>query len=286
MFIATTRFSIYQPKSNAWIVSKAASDPLSEKKYRDGLFDERRLDFRLGFLTNVTLPLLEKASKGHEFLHVIEYSSLLQPKYIEILNKIKAKYSFVRLNEYDENGVSKTNSTEIAVDYFKLKQLDRDALVASFILDDDDCISLDFFEKSKKYINKAFMGHAVSYGLGVYGVFDKDNKLVNVTQSYYPKVNIGLMRIGAYRHTHKKIVLPKAGSHTKFDRHMPTIIDSREVSYWWSKHTSQDTSNHDSYAKGYEGLKQAEHIDKSIIFNKFGEDILDNIKSIKDGFNI
>lgn len=287
MFIATTRFSVYQPKSSAWVISKQATNDDAEDAYKNTLFDEDRLNFRLGFLVNVTLPILEKASKGYKFLHVIEYSSLLQKKYVEILKKVTEKYNFVRLNEYDENGISETNSTKIAVDYFNSAQLNKDFIVASFVLDDDDCISLDFFEKGKKYLNNAFYGFVISHALGVNGVFDENGEIVNITESYYPKVNIGLIRIGVYRNERNTIVYPRLqGGHMRVDRSVPTVIDSREVSYWWSKHTSQDTSNLDSYAKGYERLKQAEHIDKSIIFNKFGEDILDNIKSIANGINI
>lgn len=287
MFIATTRFSVYQPKSQAWIISKQAIDSMAEEAYRNILFNEKRLDFRLGFLVNVTLPILEKASQGYHFLHVIEYSSLLPKKYVEVLHKVVAKYHFVRLNEYDENGVPKINPKDISLEYFGLKNLNKDVLVASFILDDDDCIALDFFEKGKKYLTNSFYGFAISHGLGVNGIFNEGGEILNITESYYPKVNIGLIRIGVYRNERKAIIYPRmTGGHMKVDRSVPTVIDSREVSYWWSKHPSQDTSNLSSYRKGYENLVLAESFDQELLFKKFGNDILDNIESIKNGINI
>lgn len=281
MFIAVTRFSLYQPESTAWISSRSVNDIESLKKYKANLLDEKRLDFRINFLSKVTIPLLENASRNFDFVHVIEYSNILQPKYIEKLLELEKNYSFIKLNQYDELGLSKYSFQELAIAHLGLNKLNKDTIIGQFMLDDDDCITLDFFEKSIKYISKPFFGHIVSYGLGVYGIFDKINNVINITESYYPKVNIGLLRVGAYRHSKNAMVFPKLGSHTKADRYSPTIIDSREVSYWWSKHCSQDTANLKVYASDYNKFKEAEHIDISIIKTKFGSDFLDNLKSIQ-----
>lgn len=280
MFIAITRFSLYQPKSSAWITSRAVQDECSLKKYKEGLFDEKRLDFRIGFLSNVTLPLLDKSSKNIKFVHIVEYSSILQLKYIKQLKELQNKYHFLVLNEYDEFGESRSTSHQLAIKHLQLCDLNKDCIIGQFMLDDDDCISKDFLEKSSKYLNKSFFGHIISHGLGVYGVFDDENKVVNITESYYPKVNIGLLRIGAYRHAKNAIVLPKLGTHTKADRYSPTLIDSREVSYWWSKHNTQDTANLKVYTSDYNKIKEASQIDTSIISEKFGDDFIDNLNSI------
>lgn len=281
MFIAITRFSLFLPRSSAWLVSMQAGDEDKIEQYKKKLFDSRRLDFRINFLSKITLPILEKASNGYDFVHIIEYSDSLPIKYIKELKKIEEKYSFVKLNEYNIEGQPQRSIDDIAIDFFKLSLCtDRDMMIGRFMLDDDDCISTDYFKRCSKYLNKYFHGHNLSLGLGVAGVFDENFKLTNIVEMYYPKVNIGLLRIGVYRHKTKKIVFSSLGSHMRADRYSPTIIDSRQISFFWSKHSTQDSAEKDFHDADLKKLDKIDHIDSSLVLENFGDLFIEDLNNL------
>lgn len=280
MFIAVTRFSLYLPKSSAWIASREVNNEKTLENYKEKLFNEERLNFRINFLSKITIPNLKKSTKNVNFLQIIEYSKILPEKFKLILKDLESKNDFIKLNEYDENGMSNKTTQDITISHFNLDDFNKDSFLGQFVLDDDDCLSLDFFDKSKKYINKSFYGFAISHGLGVYGLFDQNNKIEHICESYYPKVNIGLIRVGVFRSEQKKIVFARLGTHTKSDRFLPTVIDSREISYWWSKHKSQDTSSLEMYSKDVVKIISSERTNEDIISEKFGKNFIKDLKSL------
>ncbi|WP_180062360.1 glycosyltransferase [Acinetobacter sp. YH12120] len=283
MFIAVTRFSLFRPDSNAWILTKNAKDEESIKKYIQKLYDEKRLNFRIAFLKEVTLPLLEKSTQGYKFLHIIECSSNLPRKYMQILQEIEQEYHFVKLNIHPVYGCENVLLPhQIALDFFKEDFSDQDQAIGMFTLDDDDCVSLNYFKIMSKYLNNRFYGFAISLGLGVVGIFDGDYKIKNITESYYPKVNIGLMRVGMYRSQTNNIVFPKMGSHSKSDKYLPTILDSRQVSYFWSKHPNQDTKNLSNYDASVTRLLNSNKLSDEVIKESFGDDFIYNLMKINN----
>lgn len=152
MFVAITRFSLFLPNSSAWLVSMQAGDENKIEEYKKKLFDSQRLDFRINFLSKITLPILKESSQGYDFVHIIEYSDSLPIKYIEELKRLEEEYSFVKLNEYNLEGNPQKTAHEIAIDFFKLDLvMDRDLMIGQFMLDDDDCISIDYFKRCSKY---------------------------------------------------------------------------------------------------------------------------------------
>lgn len=274
MFVLITRFSLYVPDSSSWLLSKNKKTGDELDMYFNTLFDESRLNFRMNFLEKITLPILFKASKKHNIVQIIRYSSLLPQVFKNRLLSLARKYCFIVLCEHDEHGEYSKNDTEVAVEYYQdILPIDRDSIIGVAVLDDDDCLSLDYFDRASLYLNKAFIGKALSFGLGVNGVFNGNNELVKITESHYPKVNIGLLRIGVYRHLNKKIVLPRMGSHGRADKFLPVILDSRDVSYFWSRHPHQDTKLTNTYSGMIEGILKKEDLSLDIIRNKFGDEL-------------
>jgi len=281
MFIAITRFSLFLPNSSAWLVSSQANDEKKIEEYKRKIFDKNRLDFRINFLSKITMPILKEASKEYNFVHIIEYSDSLPDEYVKELRRLEGEYNFIRLNEYNVEGNSLNTAHEIAIDFFNLGSVtDKDHMIGQFILDDDDCISLDYFKKCSKYLNKYFHGHNLSFGLGISGIFDNDFNLTNIIEMYYPKVNIGLLRIGIYRHKSKKIVFGSLGSHMRADKYSPTIIDSREISFFWSKHLTQDSAQRDFHSEDLKKLNKINHIDHKLVLEKFGKNFIKDLKSL------
>ncbi|WP_347456689.1 glycosyltransferase [Acinetobacter thermotolerans] len=283
MFIAVTRFSLFMPDSNSWVLSRGAKDKQDINAYINKLYDEDRLNFRISFLKEVTLPLLDEASKGYKFLHILEYSSNLPEKYIGILKELEHKFHFLKLNMHSiESDKKVLQPHQIAVKYFDKDFSDRDQPVGMFVLDDDDCVSLNYFKIMSKYLNAKFNGFAVSLGLGVVGIFNSNYELQNITENYYPKINIGLMRIGMYRYQKNSIIFPRMGSHSKADKFLPTILDSRELCYFWSKHPTQDTKNYSSYDSEVTRLLNAPKVCDESMNTNFGSNFINRLERLKD----
>lgn len=239
MFIARTRFSLFLPQSKGWNLSRDLEDIA---KYKEILFEEKRLNFRINFLKKIILPLLESASKGYKLLHIIEYSESLPINYINNLKKLEIKYSFVKLNAFDEFGIPKYKTNAMIIDHFNLKALNKDIWLGRFVLDDDDCISLDYFKIMENYLTKCYEDFYVSLGLGIVGVFDERNQLVHCAEMYKPKINIGFMNVGRYSSEDKKVYFSKnGGPHMSMDKATRVILDSREIGFYWSRHPYQDT---------------------------------------------
>ena len=239
MFIARTRFSLFIPNSNGWNISRNKEDIV---EYKNKLYEEKRLNIRINFLSHIMLPLLEKASKNYKLLHVIEYSETLPNKYIALLKELEENYSFVKLNLYDDSGIPEKKINTIAIDYFDLKSYERDVWIGKFVLDDDDCISLKYFKVMSQYLTSCFEHFYISMGLGVVGVFDENNNFIHCAEMYKPKINIGLMNVGRYSCKDKKIYFTSKGTaHMSMDKVNPVILDSREVGFYWSRHHHQDT---------------------------------------------
>lgn len=275
MFILITRFSLFIPNSPAWLLSVNKDNEESINEYKRQLFDTSRLRFRLDFLRNITLPIIFQASKKHPILQILKYSVLLPDEFKKELLELGKEYPFLVLCEYNEEGKYPKADLDIASDYFNdLWAKDRDSIVGMTILDDDDCLSIDYFDRATPYLNKTFAKKAISFGLGINGVFDQENKLIKFSESYYPKVNIGLLRVGVYRHKTHKIVMPRMGSHGRADRTLPVLLDSREVSYFWSRHAYQDTKLGTSYAAIFDRILSREDSPLEQVREKFGEPLV------------
>lgn len=278
MFIARTRFSLFLPQSAAWIVTRNNEDL---EEYRRNLFEEKRLNFRIGFLTQVTLPLLRKASQNEKFLHIIEYSDSLPKKYILLLKEAESQYDFIKLVCYDENGEADKDINNIAFEHFDLGRSEEEVWIGRFILDDDDCISMHYFEIMKAYLQKSFEGFYVSLGTGVAGLFDENYRINLCSKIYEPKINIGFMNVGRYSPEDKKIIFnEKVTRHSRMDELNRVILDSRQIAFFWSRHPLQDTRSNKSkriVKLNIRSLEELPKLSKEEISNHFGESFYDNL---------
>ena len=77
---------------------------------------------------------------------------------------LERKYSFIKLNVYDETGKPERKINKIAIEHFDLKSIKEDKFIGRFVLDDDDCVSLKYFKIMKQYLNSCFEGFYISIG--------------------------------------------------------------------------------------------------------------------------
>lgn len=234
MFVGITRFSLLTPNSNAWYLSKDISDI---EDYRKKLFSKTRLDERMNIFFNISLPALKIMKDKYEYIHILQISDQLPVSYKKIIEEYTQKFNFLKIQEVDINGNSNLSISDIIIR--NIKKNSPETIIGVFNLDDDDILSVDYLKNSEKYINRLFKGHIISYGTGLTGLLDK-NQVIDFKECYQPKINIGLMRVGSV--LGKKIQLPNMSNHKFCDKYSPTIINSKEVMYFWGRHFNQDSS--------------------------------------------
>lgn len=230
IFVGYTRFSLVSPGSGAWIVSR-------REDYLEKLFSPERLNDRFQIFFECSLPALEKArcQSSIPFVHLFLYPEEMGFNYKNIILERCGKNNFLipieiksgaslNIKEIIENQLSKLNIS--------------DAIVGRFSLDDDDILSLNYFEKSQEYMQEPFLGKILSFGKGITGVFENGNFL-SVREVYHPKVNIGMLYF--CKLTNGVLNMPPGGSHMLVDQKSPLILDSRDHMFFWTRHAGQDT---------------------------------------------
>lgn len=261
IFFCCTRFSLYTPNSASWKASK-----LDQKDYLAYLFDEDRLNIRLKIFENYSLPILVEASTHTSFLHCIQYSEELPEKFKIKLFSLEKTYDFIHLQKIDITSNPHSYFLKF-IEETIIENRDDSQIFSYFYLDDDDLLSVDYFEKNKKYLNENFVGYHVSYGAGITAYYDGETYSY-FKKAYYPKLNIGILRICSYENGVFKY--PNTGNHTLIDQKSPTVIDSTEIMWLWTRHESQDT-----------GISNQS---KSVMSSLGKYDILDNMDMVPKKF--
>lgn len=237
MFFGITRFSLFLPNSTAWYLSKDTVDnELKIQAYKDKLFSSSRLEERIDIFFNISLPTLLRMKKNYQYYHILQISDEMPTHYKKIIKQSCEKYSFVILQEVDRYGHSQKTLEKIILD----KLQGRKRCFGLFSLDDDDVLSIDYFDKANIYIDDKFKGHVASFGTGITGLLTQGNIVKEPRVCYEPKINIGLLRICWINNN--KVHIPALGNHKYVDKFSPTLLDSREIMYYWCKHLNQDSS--------------------------------------------
>lgn len=233
-FIGTTRFSLFTPNSQSFRAT-ATGRFSSEEEYREYLFSDERIGVRADIFLNRLLPLLDVASKHHELRHVLQYSIYLPDKYKQRLNEAVDRYSWLVLDEHDEHGNGQVNSFELG------KQLvDGEGVFGHYRVDDDDLLSVNYFDRMSVFVHSPFVGMVISFPKGVTGVWNGAG-YENIRETYSPMNSYGLMSVCEVT-ADGSLIKPVETSHNRADRENVVILDAREISYFWTRHSGQDTT--------------------------------------------
>ena len=240
LFIGHTRFSLFEPNSGAWVASNN-SRFANEDDYRRYLFSDERLGLRAQIFIDYSLPILALASTGHSYYHVVSYSEELPTKYEKILEDAARRYPFLVLNKY-VGGHCKSNTHHVAARLYNPETGDRarGEPIGLFRLDDDDLLSVEFFNRMATHIRPDNVGYQVTFARGVTALY-KNGAFENMRESYHPMNSMGLLSIGRVTST-GQFELPREVAHNKSDRANPVILDSRHIGYLWVRHETQDTT--------------------------------------------
>lgn len=231
-FLGHTRFSIYDPQSPSWRLSRKYKGK-DLASYRADLFSDARLQTRADIFIKHSLPVIDAAKGDHRLIHIVNYSPELPERYQKKLKAAEEKYDWLILDE--QTGSRKS----LDLDTFAKSNFENGTVYAEYRLDDDDLLSVNYFDLLANYLRPDLVGYVVSLGLGVEAYY-QDGIFYSPRIEHRPKIAIGLARICEV--TPRGIRGPKRVSHTSSDLWNPLIVDSREPAFLHTFHLEQDSS--------------------------------------------
>ncbi|MBP3947849.1 glycosyltransferase [Corynebacterium sp. Marseille-P3884] len=232
-FLGSTRFSLYEPASPSWRLSRQVGQKNSEE-YLAKLYSPARMDRRVEIFFDYTLPIINKGSHDHNLVHVVSFSEELPSKYLEHLANASKKYSWLHL---DKRTANKRKGKPI--DSWAKKSFKPGDIYAEYRLDDDDLVATSYYDTVAKYLTVENVGSYVSLGLGLQAFYD-NGAFREPRVEHRPKIAIGLARVCAITED-RKIDGPRRAAHTQVDRYAPVIIDSQQIQFLHSIHFDQDS---------------------------------------------
>jgi hypothetical protein len=248
VFVGQTRFSLFMPGAGAW---RASGNSIfrTESEYRAYLFSEERLDIRSRIFFNYSLPQLADAAEGYDVTHLISYSENLPRKYQRKLEEASIEYSFLELDKVKTGG-KPVNPKDIV----SRRAGGVQRLFAEYRLDDDDMLSVDYFERLAEYVRPEYVGMYVSFGAGIAAIY-VEGRFYDARRSRFPLIAIGLAKV-CQIDPDGTITSPKKISHTMSDTVAPVILDSRRIMYIWTRLESSDMAVKDSTVKSQAELRE------------------------------
>ena len=232
-FIGHTRYSLFIPQSGAWKASNGSRFQNSED-YRNYLYSDERMNLREKIFLEASIPALAKAAEGFDLRHIVSFSESLPERRKDALREAADIYDFVVLEELPDG-----NQPRDRVETVK-SFLTKGSVFGEYRLDDDDILANDYFRRMAEYVREDLVGYVISFPLGIEAIL-ANGKAMNLREMHYPMYGLGLLYVC------KKLIdggvkRPSSSSHTKVDRHNPTILDARSLAYIRFNHSSQDNS--------------------------------------------
>lgn len=233
MFVGHTRFSLFVPDSASWRASNEHSG-FSEDQYRDYLYDDARLSLRADIFLNHTVPTLAQAAEGFDVKHIVSFSESLPQKFKEQLQEAADSFDILHLDELPDG-----DSGWTAVRRY-IQTTGFRGTFGRYRLDDDDMLSVHYFQTTNQYIKPEFEGMLVSMPLGVEAVC-VDEQFFHLREAHTPMNSMGLLSVCSVQDD-GTVVEPQSGPHDKSDRFAPVILDASHLGYLRAIHPGQDNA--------------------------------------------
>lgn len=232
LFIGQTRFSLFNPKSSSWRATNGRFS--TPEEYEAYLYSDERLTVRCRIFLEQSLPQLEAAAKGYDLLHVVSYSGNMPRKFQRLLEEAAARYPFLVLDCHSDE----RRPTDL--DALAREHVGAGGVYGTYRLDDDDLLTVDYFDQVAPYLRPENAGMQVSLASGFTALY-RDGQYSNFRETYWPMLAIGLLSVCRVE-ADGSVVKPAHAPHHLSDRTNPVILDSRKPSYLWVRHLDQDTA--------------------------------------------
>lgn len=229
-FVGRTNFSLYLPQNPA--LRASGEEFVSEDEYLKYLYDSDRLHSRMQVLTELSLPQIEFARKGHHVTHAISFSRSLPDEFKEELRAAATKHDFLRLDEV-EDGHTPTPIERLGITI-------TPGVFVQYRLDDDDLLPKDYFDRIARFAHPNNVGFHVTLGRGI-STIKRDSDLFYAREVEWPKIAIGFADICELREDGEVRRPARHQGHIVADRTSPVIVDSSGLGWVWTRHIHQDS---------------------------------------------
>jgi hypothetical protein len=201
-----TRFSIYHANYGGFQIARN-HDP---KEYERRLFDKARLDEKLNYFQNITLPSIVGQTCGEWKWHI--YTSDRLPD--EHMKRLRS------LADGHEN-ISVIPVKDLHEFYEQIRKYDYGASFATVRLDDDDGLALSYVEKLQQYSTN--VGSIVSMTEGRLVKYTEDRGVVMGEKISRKNLALGLAGIG--------LMIFDCGAHSTIHERFNVIYDASPDMY-------------------------------------------------------
>ena len=240
------RYSVLVAGMDSW---RLASQDL--ETYRRKLFDERRLEERVGLFERLTLPSImnqifdENVSVSLVVITSAELPANASRALDEALTKRPA-WLGVDVVRAEVDGPGLGALTQSVIDSrVKDDAGGSETIYATVRLDDDDVLSCGYVAALARYMTPTLAGMIVTFPKGYVGTLSGETGRFNALRHYYaPKIALGLAHIGksagGYPTTQRRNIF-ECGRHTEVDRVLPVISDASFDAFIRTFHGSNDS---------------------------------------------
>lgn len=242
------RYSVLTESKDSWVIGRDADT----EQYKEKLFSHERLTLHQELFLNVTLPSLRKMNSSNTTVLVFTSDELPSP-FIDNLNKAVKEDDNIKIITLPRSGrVIVQMHTHLLSE---LVNFDSDTVYATVRLDDDDALSKDFYHGLNKYLNKEFVGYAVSFPRGIAGIYENGgySGFYEINQ---PKIALGLSFINFFKKDNdvkSPVSVFGLGNHTKIDEKHFLVIDNCKPMYIRTVHGQSDAYSKSLLSKATSG---------------------------------
>ena len=244
--VGVVNFSTLCKKNSGSFIS---SREKSWDEHVEIILNELRLESRLKFFTEVSLPIFDLQSESPDeswFSLVVLISDMLPQKFKNKLEKSASIRPWLRIEERGEDDwLDAPGAVRRSLNNMISESDLENTLFSSFRID-DDFISTEYLRELLQCIEVKNQGKFVTFSNGYKCAWDGDS-LVNLVEIKKPLIAIGLAHVGSFDKDNNAFsTTPEtvfAGmNHYELDAEHAVLEKHEPPMFIWSQHKNQDTA--------------------------------------------
>lgn len=231
-----TRFSLFNPTSNAWRMTR--TDWTSAEEYAAHLYSDERMAPRADIFCDIAAPIYQEMAERHRYQHLVAYSRELPDRWRERLQDAARRYPVLRPVQVQEGSVNWVREVRKVLTG---EAVIRDTMVFAFRVDDDDLLAVDFLDRVAPQVTPAHHGYAISMARG-YAALYEDGHYSDVRHYRQLLPSMGQGAIGMWHAARKDLELTVVKNHNQTYRNRTVLLDGTRPTWLQTRHSGQDTA--------------------------------------------
>ncbi|WP_374273973.1 glycosyltransferase [Brevundimonas sp.] len=228
--VGVVRFSVLSTARNPFALAKDRSF----EDFARRVLDPRRLDQRLRLFQHVTLPSLD-AQTDPDFAVLVLAPERLEAPWRQRLGGLAERRPWLQISYHHEADFRTTDADLLVLDL-----LTTESAFATFRLDDDDAVSIDYIARVRRYVTTPFNGHSVSLCKGWQLDVGDGADLYGLKPVVRPNIAVGLAHISR-KDRKPRTLFGVSDYHLRHHERVPTITDGKADAFVALTHETNDT---------------------------------------------